>query len=270
MQQHLLVAAIQITSTQEVSANLQRAEKLIRAAAAAGAELIALPENFAFMGAEREVLRFAQPISEHAFVAPLRQLASQLRVHILAGSVPETGPDAQHVYNTSVLIDAQGQTAAAYRKIHLFDVQAGAQVYQESAQVAPGSDLRAAAVLGWHVGLSVCYDLRFPELYRGLSQGGAHLLTVPAAFTLHTGKDHWQPLLQARAIENQCYVLAPAQFGVHSAQRSTWGKSMIVDPWGTTLAVAPESEGFISARVDAAYLNDVRTRIPALTHRRLG
>lgn len=266
----LKAAAVQLTSTNDVDANLSRAASLARAAADAGADLIVLPENYGFLGEDFEKLAHAQSV-DGPFTAPLREVARSASVWIIAGGIPETGPDAEHTYNTSVLIDAEGQTAATYRKIHLFDVDLadGTQI-QESRHVAPGdAPPVVAAVLGWSVGLTVCYDLRFPELYRALVVRGASILTVPAAFTLHTGKDHWQVLLRARAIENTCFVIAAAQTGRHSSKRVSWGKSMIVDPWGTTLAVAPEGEGFALAVLDAGAITRVRAQLPSLEHRRL-
>jgi predicted amidohydrolase len=231
---------------------------------------VALPENFGFLGGDSEVLRFAQSVEDGPFLAPLRQLARELGIFIVAGSIPETGPDPQHVYNTSVLLGPAGETLAAYRKIHLFDVAMGEATHLESHAVTAGTDLVVEPVHGWGCGLSICYDLRFPELYRGLATRGAHLLTVPAAFTLHTGKDHWEVLLRARAIENQAYVLAPAQWGRHNPKRVTWGKSLICDPWGTLLCVAPEREGFALAVLDAEAQGKVRADLPALQNRRLG
>ena len=271
-QSDLLVAAVQLTSTRDVESNLQRAVLWTRRAADAGATFVVLPENYGFLGGDAELLPHAQPVEGGEFTAPLRALAKERGICILAGSIPETGPDAQHVYATSVLIGSEGQTLATYRKIHLFDVQMGEAKHRESQQIAPGD----APVLGnvgkfadWPVGLSICYDVRFPELYRRLVSQGARLLTVPAAFTLHTGKDHWEPLLRARAIENQCYLVAAGQFGRHSDKRATWGKSMIVDPWGNVLACAPEREDFVLARCDAEAQAQIRAELPCLANRRL-
>lgn len=268
----LLVAAVQLTSTRDVDSNLQRAADWTRRAAEAGASFVVLPENFGFLGGDAELLPHAQPVEGGAFTAPLRALAKERGIHVLAGSIPEQGPDAQHVYATSVLIGPAGQTLATYRKIHLFDVQMGEARHRESQQIAPG-DTPVVGCVGkhgdWPVGLSICYDVRFPELYRQLVRQGARVLTVPAAFTLHTGKDHWEPLLRARAIENQCYVVAAGQFGRHSDKRATWGKSMIVDPWGTVLACAPEREGFVLASCDAEAQAQTRVELPCLANRRL-
>lgn len=266
----LTVAAVQLTSGSDVADNLRRVVDWIRRAAQAGAELVALPENYGFLGSDADKLAQAQSVDDGPFIAPLRELARDLGVAILAGSIPEIGPDALHTYNTSVLIGRQGETLATYRKIHLFDVDLeGETTFRESDHVSPGDETVVAELDGWVIGLSVCYDLRFPEQYRKLSASGARLLTVPSAFTLHTGKDHWESLLRARAIENLCYVLAPGQFGRHSATRQSWGKSMVVDPWGTMLAVAAESEGFALGQLDAAAQDAMRRAIPSLGHRRL-
>ena len=267
MKAQLCVAAVQMTSGADVAGNLDEACGFVRAAAAAGAELIALPENFAFLGSDSDKLGYAQPVETGPFLQPLRVLARELGVGILAGSIPETGPDAEHVYNTSVLIGASGETLASYRKVHLFDVDFGDLHLRESAHVAPGAAAVVAQFEGWSLGLSVCYDLRFPELYRQLSAAGARILTVPSAFTQHTGKDHWSPLVRARAIENLCYVIAPGQFGRCGPGRLSWGKSMLVDPWGTTLAVAPERPGFVLATFAAADQERLRRELPALEHR---
>ncbi|MEZ4273508.1 MAG: carbon-nitrogen hydrolase family protein [Myxococcota bacterium] len=265
----LTVAAVQLTSTQDVEKNLSKSVSWVRRAAQHGAALIVLPENYGFLGRDEEKLQHAHSIEDGSFTAPLRSLAKELSVHILAGSIPETGPDAQHTYNTSVLIGPKGETAAIYRKVHLFDVDlADGTQLQESASVAPGDTAVVSNVKGWTVGLSVCYDLRFPEYYRALLNQQAQILTVPAAFTLHTGKDHWDVLLRARAIENQCYVIASGQFGHHGDKRSSWGKSQIIDPWGTVLAMAPEREGFTMASLNASDQQRVRRELPCLGHRR--
>lgn len=266
----LRVAAVQLTSTADVEANLARAAYWVRYAAERGAALVTLPENFGFIGtSEGEALQFAQDVESGPWVQPFRSLAQELGVGILLGSMPERGPDAQHIYNTSVLIGRHGETLASYRKIHLFDVVMGEATLRESAQVAAGGDVVTGLFDGWRVGLSICYDLRFPELYRRLAQAGADIITIPAAFTLHTGKDHWEVLQRARAIENQVYVVAAAQTGRHNAKRLSWGKSLIIDPWGTQLACAAEGEGVAIAELDAELQAKVRRELPCLQHRRL-
>ena len=265
----LWAATVQMTSTTDWESNLKRAQDYVLQAIDAGARLITLPENYGFLGRESEKLPHAQSVEEGPFLEPFRKLAQKHRVAILAGSIPETGPDAEHVYNTSVLIGTSGETLAAYRKIHLFDIDIPGEVsFQESSAVAGGSHAVVADFEGWKIGLTVCYDLRFPHLYQMLVDEGATILTVPAAFTLQTGKDHWEVLLRARAIENQCFVLAPDQFGHHSKGRASWGKSLIADPWGTLLALMPEREGFAMARLDPEDIRRVRRGLPCLEHRK--
>ena len=261
-------ATVQMTSTTDWQSNLSRAELYVEQAIDAGARLITLPENYGFLGRESDKLPHAQPVEGGPFLEPLRKLAQKHKVGILAGSIPETGPDAEHVYNTSVMIGIDGQTLASYRKIHLFDIDIPGEVsFQESSAVAGGNEAVLVDFEGWRIGLTVCYDLRFPHLYQALVDGGASILTVPAAFTLQTGKDHWEVLLRARAIENQCYVLASDQFGHHSKGRASWGKSLIADPWGTLVALMPEKEGFVLARLDPDDIRRVRRGLPCLKHR---
>jgi predicted amidohydrolase len=264
--ERLIAAVVQMTSTEDVPRNLERAADLVGRAARRGAGLVALPENFGFLS-EREAAPPAESLSEPGPLISFGKAAARERaIYLLLGSVPERGPEGK-VYNTSVLIDPAGEVAAAYRKIHLFDVTVGGKEYRESARVAPGSAPVLAEAPFGKIGLSVCYDLRFPELYRALSAAGALLLAVPAAFTLMTGKDHWEPLLRARAIENQCFVLAPAQTGKHGAWRMSYGHSLIADPWGAVLACAPEGEGYAVAELDFAAQARVRAELPALRHR---
>ena len=264
------VGAVQMTSTGDRARNLETALRLAGRATERGAKLIGLPENFSFMGRDEERIGGAETL-EGPTLSELRAFARQRRVFVLAGSFPERVADAGKTANTSVLIGDDGAITAVYRKIHLFDVAIpdGAR-YAESETVAPGRDPVVATTPLGRIGLSVCYDLRFPELYRKLAEAGADLLTVPAAFTLFTGKDHWEVLLRARAIENQAYVLAPAQCGRHSANRVTFGNSMIVDPWGVVLARCPaEGEGVCVAEVSPERIEQVRREVPALQHRRL-
>mgnify|MGYP001978963298 CR=1 FL=1 len=229
-----------------------------------------LPENFGFLGTEAEKLTLAQDIEGGAFLSSIREIAAKLDMAVIAGGMPETGPDEEHVYNTSVFIGRSGETLGFYRKMHLFGIDLPGQfTYQESAAVASGPEPVVVPFEGWNVGLSICYDLRFPEYYRALVDKGAHILTVPAAFTLQTGKDHWDILLKARAIENQCYVIAPGQFGQHLKGRISWGKTSVIGPWGTTLALAPESEYVAVARLDPDHLKQTRQNLPCLNHRKL-
>lgn len=263
------IAAIQMTSGADRDTNLEAATRLIREAAKAGAEFVGVPENFAWMGPEAERDANAETL-EGATLSRMAGLAREFKISVLAGSVLEQGAPGNRLYNTSVLFGPEGQRLGVYRKIHLFDVEVGdGQTYRESASVAPGTEVVVADSPLGKVGLSVCYDLRFPELYRKHAEAGAVLLTVPAAFTLMTGKDHWEVLLRARAIENQAYVMAPAQQGKHPKDRMTWGHAMVIDPWGLVIARASEGEGFAMAELDAAYLAKVRKSLPALQHRRL-
>jgi predicted amidohydrolase len=263
------IAAVQMASGADKAANLATAESLVREAAARGAALVGLPENVAWMGPEPERNAAAESL-EGPTLLRFSALARSLGIHLLAGSVLETGAEGGRLYNTSVLFGPQGERLAVYRKMHLFDVEVGdGQTYRESAAVAPGKEVVTAETPLGRMGLSVCYDLRFPELYRALSAKGAVLLSVPSAFTLMTGKDHWEVLLRARAIENQAYVLAPAQGGRHPGERLTYGHALVVDPWGLVVACASEGEGLAMADMDLGLLERVRTRLPALRHRRL-
>jgi len=263
------VAAVQMTSTNDKARNVEVASAWIRKAAQAGARLIGLPENFSWMGPDAERAAAAEALSGPT-LAHFASLARELSVGLLAGSILESGAPDGRFHNCSVLFDERGEKAAVYRKIHLFDVDVGdGNVYQESKGIAPGAEVVSGEVLGTRVGLSICYDIRFPELYRRLASLGATTLTVPAAFTLATGKDHWEVLLRARAIENQCYVLAPAQVGRHSQKRVSYGHSMVVDPWGVVIAQASDGEGIAVAEVQQELVSQVRKKIPALAHRRL-
>jgi predicted amidohydrolase len=264
-----LVAACQMTSGPEKARNLDTAERLVREAARRGAELVGLPETFPFMGPDHERAANAEP-ADGPTLTRFSKLARELKIHLVAGSILEAGGPGGRFYNTSVLLGPDGQRVAAYRKIHLFDVEIGdGAKYRESEAVAPGAEVVCAETPLGKVGLSVCYDLRFPELYRQLSAKGAQFLFVPAAFTQMTGKDHWEVLLRARAIENQCFVIAPAQFGQHSEKRVTYGHAMVVDPWGLVLARAAEGEGVAVAEANLGELDKVRQKLPALQHRRL-
>lgn len=263
------IAAAQMTSGADKAHNLEVATRLITKAAESGAHFVGLPENFSWMGPEPERAENAETL-EGATLARMAELARAHKLTVLAGSVLESGAPGGRLYNTSALFGPDGARLAVYRKIHLFDVEVGdGQTYRESAAVAPGTEVVVADAPLGKVGLSVCYDLRFPELYRQLAKNGAVLLTVPAAFTLMTGKDHWEVLLRARAIENQAYVIAPAQQGRHPKDRLTWGHAMVVDPWGLVTARASEGEGLAIAELDLEYLAKVRRTLPALQHRRL-
>jgi deaminated glutathione amidase len=262
-------AAVQLNSNGDKARNLAAAERLVRAAAADGAELVALPEKWNHLAAGEEMAAQAEPLDGPSLAAA-RAWARELGVHLLAGSVAERNPEAGEgrAFNTSVLIGPDGADLALYRKIHMFDVEAGGVEYRESDHETPGEEIVSAPVGGVELGLSVCYDLRFPELYRILAVRGARLLAVPAAFTAATGRDHWQPLLRARAIENQAFVIAPDQFGEAPPHYSSYGRSAIVDPWGVVLAAAPDEECFVAAQLDLAAQERVRERLPSLANRR--
>ncbi len=260
------VAALQMTSTGAVDRNVRAAEGLIREAAAGGARLVALPENFAYLRSEESKLHFSTTL-DGDLVGSLRALARELGIHLLLGSIPEAIPRSRRVHNTSVLVDPRGDLVAVYRKLHLFDVSIPGKVsLRESQHVAPGSrPVLATTPLG-RFGLSICYDLRFPELYRWLALHGAQVLFVPAAFTAYTGPFHWLPLLRARAIENQCWVVAPAQVGRHSRDRQSHGETVVVDPWGEVVARKARGCGVVSAEIDLGRLDRVRRGLPCLAH----
>jgi len=264
-------AVVQLTSTDDLAHNLAVSEELVREATARGATFIALPEMFAFLRREGQRFPHAQPV-DGEIVGRVRSWARELAVRILAGSIAESVPGSERVHNTSVLIGPGGAIEAVYRKIHLFDIDLGATgggTFTESKSIAPGDDVVVAETEIGGIGLSICYDLRFPELYRAQAARRARWLLVPSAFTRATGKDHWEVLLRARAIENQCFVLAPAQCGVHSPERASHGRSLIIDPWGIVLAQLGDSPGVAVADCSIAELERVRASVPALRHRRL-
>jgi predicted amidohydrolase len=264
-----LLAAVQMTSTDDRARNLDAALRLVEEAAGMGARLVGLPENFTYMGPEEGRLAGAETL-EGLTLSAVREVARRRRVFVLAGSISERIDDPRRTANTSVLVADDGALLAVYRKIHLFDVSIpDGTRYAESEGVRAGSEVVVAPCALGRVGMSVCYDLRFPELYRQLSALGAEILTVPSAFTLYTGKDHWEVLVRARAVENLCYVLAPAQVGKHGARRETFGNAMIVDPWGAVLARCADGEGVCVAPFRRERLERVRRELPALKHRRL-
>jgi deaminated glutathione amidase len=259
------VAAVQLNSTGEKARNLAAAERLVRAAAADGAELIALPEKWNLLASGEEIAAGAEGLDGPSLSAA-RAWAQALGVYLLAGSIAERGEEK--AFNTSVLIGPDGGDLAVYRKIHMFDVEAGGVTYRESEHEQAGEEIVSAPVDDLELGLTVCYDLRFPELYRILAIRGARLIAVPSAFTAATGRDHWQVLLRARAIENQVFVLAPNQVGEAPPHYSSFGRSTIVDPWGVALATAPDEECFIAAELDLAGQELTRKRLPSLANRR--
>ena len=268
----LNMASIQMVSTPNLNENLEVAARLTKAAADSGAQLAVLPEYFCLMGLKdtdkvnaREAAG-SGPIQEH-----LAAMAQENNIFLVAGTIPLEAKESNKVLNTSLVFDPVGKQIARYDKIHLFGFQTETERYEESETIAAGSqpgqfEIRLNEV-DWRFGLSICYDLRFPELYRSLGQVDCHI--IPAAFTYTTGKDHWEILLRARAIENQCYVLASAQGGIHLNQRRTWGESMLIDPWGGILSQLPEGEGFIQGTLSKDKLKEVRSKLPALKHRKL-
>jgi deaminated glutathione amidase len=264
------LAACQVNSRGDREANLASAVELLERAAVAGADVALLPEYVDYLGPAA-----GEPKPEPAdgsFAAVFAETARRLSMWVVAGSFHEVGPDRDHTYNTTLVFDRTGSLTARYRKIHLFDVELAGRPevsYQESRRVAPGTDVVCVDVEGVRFGLSICYDLRFPELYRGLAVAGAQVLLVPAAFTTHTGRDHWEVLLRARAIENQCYVVAAGQSGEHDPGRSSYGHSMVVDPWGTVLAQAVDGVGIIVADLALDRVERIRAELPSLANRRL-
>ncbi|HEY6674007.1 MAG TPA: carbon-nitrogen hydrolase family protein [Rubrobacteraceae bacterium] len=260
-------AAIQMSSTPDKEENKVTAEALIRGAVSAGADLVGLPELWSCHGLDEVYRENAEPVPGPT-TEFMGDLARELGVYLLGGSILEGEPGARRLSNTSTLFDPSGEMTAVYRKIHLFDVKVSDREYLESANIEPGNEMVTAKAGAATLGLSVCYDVRFPELYRLLALRGAEILAVPAAFTLQTGKDHWELLLRARAVENQVFVVAPAQWGQKADGRWTYGRSMIVDPWGTVLATCPDRDGYALATLELDFLDRFRAEFPALANRR--
>ena len=266
-----LVAALQITSTSDVDSNFTEAEEQIELASRRGAELIGLPENFAFLGDDNEKLNLASELSIRC-TNFLKTMSQRYQVYLLGGGYPVPAGDDSHIFNRSALFGKDGQIIAKYDKIHLFDVDLpDGNIYKESSTILSGFEKPPIIDLPGlcKVGLSICYDVRFPELYRYLSENGAELLMIPAAFTAFTGKDHWQILLQARAIENTAYVVAPAQTGVHYGRRQSHGHAMVIDPWGTVLSDAGKTQGAAIAPADKSRVEKIREQMPSLKHKKL-
>jgi len=265
------VAIVQLCSTDDLSANLASAEKGIAEAADRGATFVALPENFAFMRREGAPFPCAQK-PDGEIIRSLSDWARTHRIWLLGGSFPEAIPGDDRVYNTSVMYSPEGIEVTRYRKIHLFDVSLGADgedSYRESTHFAAGDRVAVASTPFGGVGMSICYDLRFPELYRALIERDARWIVVPSAFARETGRDHWEVLLRARAIECQAFVVAPAQCGRHSADRASYGRSLIIDPWGLVIAQAGDEPCVLVAECHEPDVDRVRTSVPALSHRRL-
>jgi predicted amidohydrolase len=258
---------VQLNSNGDKARNLAAAERLVRAAAADGAELVALPEKWNLLASGEEMAAGAEALDGPSLSAA-RLWARDLGIHLLAGSIAERGEDGGKAFNTSVLIGPDGEDIASYRKLHMFDVEAGGVAYRESAYEQAGEEIVSASVDGLELGLTICYDLRFPELYRILAVRGARLIAVPSAFTAATGRDHWEVLLRARAIENQAFVIAPNQVGEAPPHYSSYGHSAIVDPWGVVLATAPDEECFAAAELDLEAQERTREQLPSLANRR--
>lgn len=262
------IAACQMVSGPDLAANLAAARRLLEAAAAQGARLAALPEYFCLMGQhDSDKLAIAEDLGQGPIQAMLAQAARELGLWVIGGTLPVRAQLPDRVRNTTLVFSPAGEVVARYDKIHLFAYDNGRESYDEARVLEAGSQPTAFDAGGLRTGLSVCYDLRFPELFRGYAP--CDLIAVPAAFTYTTGEKHWELLLRARAVENQCYVIAPAQGGRHENGRRTWGHSMVVDPWGEVLAVVPEGEGLALAELDTQRLAQVRQQLPALQHRKL-
>ncbi len=256
-----------MTSRADKAANLETAERLVAQAAATGADVVVLPEKWNAIGDAALYHATAEPLEGGESVAAMSSWARTHGITLVGGSIAERREGREKLSNTSIVFDSDGELVATYRKIHLFDVQVGGVVYRESEAEEPGDEAVVAEAEGWKLGLSVCYDVRYPELYRILALEGAQVVTVPAHFTTPTGKDHWHVLLRARAIENQLYVVAAAQIGETLPGKPAYGRSLIVDPWGLVLAQAPDEETVISAELDRAYLDDIRAKLPSLANR---
>ena len=268
----LKIASVQMVSTPDLQENLNTASKLVQLAAQDGAQVVVLPEYFCLMGLkDTDKLAIKEPFGKGAIQERLSIIAKTNAIYLVAGTIPLEAKESIKVLNTTLVFNPAGECVGRYDKMHLFGYQTTTERYEESATIEAGNQpaLVTLNVKGaeWRFGLSICYDLRFPELYRALGNVDCHL--IPAAFTYTTGKEHWEILLRARAIENQCYVLASAQGGTHLNQRRTWGHSMLVDPWGVILGDLPEGEGFISGTLSKEKLNEVRSKLPALQHRTL-
>jgi predicted amidohydrolase len=262
------VAAVQLNAGADPASNRARADQLVRAAAADGASVVVLPEKWTAIGTDEQLLAAAEPL-EGETLAWARDVARELGIDLVAGSFCERVPGQEKLANTCVHVDPSGELRGVYRKIHMFDVDVGGHSYRESDVEDPGEEIVLSHTAdGVELGLSICYDLRFPELYRILAVRGARILTVPAAFTVPTTRDHWETLLRARAIENQAFVIAANQVGEHPGGTRSGGRSMIVDPWGLVLAQAPDGEGHITVDLDLERQREIRSRLPSLANRR--
>jgi deaminated glutathione amidase len=267
MADRLRVACVQLSSGTVKADNLEKAERLVARAAATGADIVLLPEKWNAIGSPETLRANAEPLEGGETVEAMSGWARQHGITLVGGSITEIREGREKLSNTCPVFDPAGDLVAVYRKIHMFDVQVGGHVYRESEAEEPGAETLVCDAEGWRLGLSVCYDLRFPELYRILALEGAELITVPAAFTLYTGKDHWELLLRARAVENQCYVAAANEWGVHEGGKASYGRSAIVDPWGVVVAQAADEDTVITAELDRAHMERIRRDLPALANR---
>jgi len=267
----LQVAAIQMVSAASLQANLDAAARLVREAARGGAQVAVLPEFFCLLGRkDTDKVDLKEPAGQGPIQSFLADLARECGLWLIGGTVPLASPEPRRIWNACLVFDPRGEQAARYDKVHLFGLRRGTERFDESATIVPArtpvvADLTIGAGQPWRVGLSVCYDLRFPEYYRAL--GTVDFTVVPSAFTHVTGQAHWEVLLRARAIENQCYIVAPAQGGLHENGRRTWGHTLVVDPWGDVLGCRPEGEGVVQVRIERARIAEVRAQLPALAHR---
>ena len=267
MADRLRVACVQLNAGAAKAENLEKAERLVTQAASTGADVVVLPEKWNAFGSAETLRANAEPLEGGESVEAMSEWARRHGITLVGGSITERRDGREKLSNTSLVFDPSGEVAAAYRKIHMFDVDVGGHVYRESEAEEPGEETLVCDAEGWRLGLSVCYDLRFPELYRILALDGAELITVPAAFTLYTGKDHWELLLRARAVENQCYVAAANMWGTHERGKASYGRSMIVDPWGLVLAQAADEDMVVSAEIDRAHMERIRASLPSLANR---
>lgn len=266
------IAALQMTSGTEIKANLHEAAKLIDQASGQGAGLLVLPENFALMAQDEDKLRFAEKPGRGPIQDFLSEQAARHKIWLVGGSLPLKSPDPHKTYNACPIYNTLGKQVACYKKIHLFDakVKPGVEVYEESSTVYPGKEVIVLDTPFGRLGVAICYDLRFPELFRALSAQGAEIIALPTAFTVRTGQAHWEVLMRARSIENFCYVVGACQADTHANGRKTYGHSLIVDPWGSVLSCRPSGKGIIEAVISLDYLKQLRADFPVHEHRRLG
>jgi predicted amidohydrolase len=263
----LRIACVQLNASGDKADNIARMDALVGRAAATGADLVVLPEKWNGIGPADFLREVAEPLEGGETVAAMAEWARGHGITLVGGSIAERREGRDKLSNTCLVFDPGGEIAAVYRKIHMFDVEVGGHVYRESESEEPGDAPATCEAEGWKLGLTLCYDVRFPELYRILALEGAELVTIPAAFTLYTGKDHWELLVRARAVENQCYLAAANQWGAHPDGRAAYGRSMIVDPWGVVLGQAADEDGIVAVEIDRAHMQRVRRSLPSLANR---